>query len=27
VDGVMLEIKAILEEEQERQLWLRDKDD
>lgn len=26
VDGVMLEIKAILEEEQERQLWLRDKD-
>lgn len=27
VDGVMLEIKAILAEEQERQLWLRDKDD
>ncbi|MDO8827595.1 PA4780 family RIO1-like protein kinase [Methylophaga sp.] len=27
VDGVLLEIKAILEEEQERQLWLRDKDD
>lgn len=27
VDGVMLEIKAILDEEQERQLWLRDKDD
>jgi len=27
VDGVMLEIKAILAEEQDRQVWLRDKDD